>query len=140
MKSQRGFSAVMVLMIMVLLGGMLAFAVTLTTGMHSSVAQEIAQSRAQQAANAGLEWARFRIRIGLLPNCAAATNMTMPFASPTPVTVRCTQSGSYTEGAATVLTYQLIATACSPAAAGACPNAAGGPDYVERQVSGNAER
>ena len=43
MKSQRGFSAVMVLMIMVLLGGMLAFAVTLTTGMHSSVAQEIAQ-------------------------------------------------------------------------------------------------
>ena len=140
MKAQRGFSAALVLIIMVLLGGMLTFALTLTSGMHSSMAQEIAQARAQQAANAGLEWARFRIRIGALPNCAAATNMAMPFAAAMPVTVLCTQSGSYTEGAATVLTYRLSATACSPAAAGACPNPAGGSDYVQRQVSGNAER
>jgi MSHA biogenesis protein MshP len=140
MKSARGFSAVLVLGIMVLLGGMLAFAVTLTSGMSSSAAQEFAQARAQQAANAGLEWARFRIRIGALPNCAALTNMTMPFAVGVPVSVRCVQSGSYIEGAATVLTYQLSATACSPAAAGTCPNPAGGSDYVQSQVGGIAER
>jgi MSHA biogenesis protein MshP len=140
MKSARGFSAVLVLTIMVLLGGMLTFAVTLTSGMHGSMARELAQARAQQAANAGLEWARFRIRIPPLPLCAPLTNMAMPFAVGVPVTVRCVQSGSYTEGAATVLTYQLSATACSPAAAGTCPNAAGGSDYVESQVSGNAER
>lgn len=140
MKAQRGFSAVLVLTIMVLLGGMLTFAVTLTSGMHSSTAQEISQVRALQAANAGLEWARFRIRNGALPLCAAATNMTMPLAGAMQVTVLCTQSGSYTEGAATVLTYRLSATACSPPAAGVCPNPAGGSDYVQRQVSGNAER
>jgi MSHA biogenesis protein MshP len=141
-RHQRGFSAALVLVVLVLLGGMLAYGVSLTSGMHSGIAQEIAQARALQAANAGLEWGRYRIRIGAAPSCTATSPLTMPFsAGAMPVTVRCTLTGTHTEGAATVRTYSLSANACMPAGAGGvCPNAAGGTDYVERQVAGNAER
>lgn len=144
---QRGFSAGLVLAALVLLGGMLTYAVTLTSGMQSGIAQEIVQARALQTASAALEWQRHRIRFGVVPAClppptATVTNMTIPFsAGAMPVTVSCTLTGTHTEGPATVRTYSLTANACLPAAAGgACPNPAGGAEYVERQVSGNAER
>lgn len=138
---QRGFSVVLVLAIIVLMGGLLAYAASLASAMHSSQAQEIGAARALQAARAGLEWGRYRIRIGALPNCAAATNLALPLSSGNmPVTVRCTATGAFTEAGTPVTTYQLTSTACMPAAAGSCPNAAGGGDYVERQVSGIAER
>ena len=139
---QRGFSAALVLTMMVLLGGMLGYAVSLTSGMHSGIAQEIAQARARQAANAGLEWARYNARFAPAPNdCAAASVMTIPFsAGPMPVTVLCTRL-NHSEAGVPRFTYALSATACSPAGpAGACPNPAGGGDYVQRQVTGNAER
>lgn len=142
---QQGFSAGLVLAALVMLGGMLTYAVTLTSGVQSGIAQEIVQARALQTASAGLEWQRQRIRFGAAPACLAATsvtNMTIPFsAGAMPVTVRCTLTGTHTEAAATVRTYSLTANACLPAAAGGvCPNPAGGTEYVERQVSGNAER
>jgi MSHA biogenesis protein MshP len=132
---------VLVLAIIVLMGSVLAYAATLTTAMHSSQAQEIAATRALQAARAGLEWGRYRIRIGALPNCAAATNLALPLSSGNmPVTVRCISTGAFTEAGTPVTTYQLTATACMPAAAGTCPNAAPTGDYVERQVTGISER
>jgi len=140
-RGQQGFSVVLVLAIVVMMGGVLAYAATLTSTMHSSQAQEIAAARALQAARAGLEWGRYRIRIGALPNCAAATNLAMPLSSGNmPVTVRCTATVHLPEAGTPVTTYQLSATACLPAAAGSCPNAAGAGDYVERQVTGMAER
>ena len=140
--AQRGFSVMLMLGIIVLMGGMLAYAVSFTSGMNHSVAQEAGVLRVTQAANAGLEWARYRVRFSAGGPCwAAATNLTIPLSSgAVPVTVRCRASTPYTEGAATVTTYQLSATACSPAAGGACPNLAGAVNYVERTVTGIAER
>jgi MSHA biogenesis protein MshP len=140
--AQRGFSVMLMLGIIVLMGGMLAYAVSFTSGMNHSVAQEAGGLRVTQAANAGLEWARYRVRIPAVPSCVAITNLTIPLSSGAgPVTVRCTATGPYPEGVGpTVTTYQLSATACSPAAAGTCPNAAGAPNYVERTVTGLAER
>jgi MSHA biogenesis protein MshP len=138
-RRQRGFSAALVLVVLVLLGGMLAYGVTLTSGMHSSIAQEIAQERARQAADAGLEWARYNAHFTGLPNdCVAVSALTMPFSSgPMPVTVRCTFDGVHSG----LRTYSLSANACLPAGPGGiCPNAAGGADYVERKTVGNAER
>ena len=143
---QRGFSAALVLTALVLLGGMLTYAVTVTSGMYSGIAQEIAQARALQAANAALEWQRYRIAFGVAPAClptTSVTNMTIPFASGAmPVTVLCTLTGAHNDpGPIPVRTYSLTATACLPAGpAGMCPNAAGGSEYVQRQVAGNAER
>jgi MSHA biogenesis protein MshP len=140
-RDQRGFSVVLMLALIVLVGGMLAYTVSLGSTMHASMAQEIAAARASRAAQAGLEWGRFRIRMGAAPNCAATTHLNLPLASGAmPVTVRCTLTGTHTEGAATVRTYRLSATACRPAAAGSCPNAAGSGDYVEQVASGSAER
>jgi MSHA biogenesis protein MshP len=144
-RRQRGFSAALVLTVMVLLGGMLTYAVTLTSGVHSGSAQELMQARALQAARAGLEWGRYRIRVGAA-SCAALTNISIPLSSSTPpltmpVTVRCTLTGTHTEVTTVVNTYQLSANACSPAGPGGlCPNPAGSTDYVEQQVEGRVDR
>ena len=138
--AQRGFSVMLMLGIIVLMGGMLAYAVSFTSGMNHSVAQEAGVLRVTQAANAGLEWARYRVRIPAVPSCLAATNLTIPLSSgAVPVTVRCTAAPN-NEGGVPVTIYQLRATACSPAAAGTCPNVAGATNYVERSVTGIAER
>lgn len=138
---QRGFSAILMIGLIVLVAGMLGYAVTVTSGMHDSSAREIASTRAMQAAQAGLEWGQFRVRPGIAPTCTAGSNITLPLSSGAiAVTVNCTASGPYTEGAASVTRYSFTATACNPAAAGACPNPTGGADYVEAQVVGMAER
>jgi MSHA biogenesis protein MshP len=140
--AQRGFSVMLMLGIIVLMGGMLAYAVSFTSGMNHSVAQEAGVLRVTQAANAGLEWARYRVRVSAGGPCwAASTNLTIPLSSgAVPVTVLCMRA-QYPEGTANRTIYQLSATACSPAAAGgACPNLAGAANYVQRTVTGIAER
>ena len=140
-RRQQGVSVVLMLALIVLLGGMLVFTVSVSSSMHAGAAREIGAARAAQAAAAGLEGGRFRVRMGAAANCAAATNLTLPLASGAhPVTVRCTLTGTHAEGAATVRTYQLTATACRPAAAGACPNAVVSSDYVEALATGSSER
>ncbi len=148
--SQRGVSAGLVLTVMAVLGGMLAYAVTSTSGMHNSVAQEIMQARAQQAANAGLQWARYKLRFNAATYCPSpsgtVTVVWLPLsggaiALTMPVTVRCTPTGTHTEASTPVNTYQLSANACSPAGGGGtCPNLAGGTHYVEWQMNARAER
>jgi MSHA biogenesis protein MshP len=138
-RRERGFSVVLMLALIVLVGGMLAYTVSLGTTMHASTAQEIGSARAAQAAQAGLEWGKLRVRQAAA-NCVAVTNLTMPLASGAmPVTVRCT-STAHNEGGTAVSTYQFVVTACRPAAGGACPNAAGSSDYVERVATGSTER
>lgn len=140
-RHQRGFSAILMIGLIVLVAGMLSYAVTVTSATGDSTAREIAAARVAQAAQSGLEWGQFRVRPGAAPVCAANSNITIPLSSGNiAVTVRCTANGPYTEAAATVMRYQFTATACRPAAAGACPNAAGSGDYVEAQVVGMAER
>lgn len=140
-RQQRGFSAILMIALIVLVAGMLSYAVTVTSAAHDSTARELASARVMRAAQSGLEWGQFRVRPGVAPLCAASSNITVPYSSGAlAVTVTCTANGPYTEGAATVSRYQFTATACTPAAGGACPNAAGGSDYAEAQVSGASER
>lgn len=139
-RRQRGFSVVLMLAVIVLMGGMVAYSVTLASTTGSGVAQDVGVARAAQAAQAGLEWGRYRVQTGVLPSCVAITTLNIPLTSgPMPVTVRCLLTGTHLEGGQPVNTYQLSATACAPAPAG-CPNGAGAPNYVERTVSGIAQR
>ncbi len=140
-RRQRGFSAILMIALIVLVAGMLSYAVTVTSAAHDGTARELASARVTRAAQSGLEWGQFRVRPGVAPLCAANSNITVPYSSGAiAVTVTCTANGPYTEGAATVSRYQFTATACSPAVGGACPNAAGGSDYAEAQVSATSER
>jgi MSHA biogenesis protein MshP len=136
-RSQGGFSGVLVLAALVLMGGMSAYGVSLVTSVHSSFAQELSVARATQAAEAGMEWARFRLTRNPVPVCSALQTLNLPATLANyRVTVRCTATGVHTEGAVTVRTYRVTATACN---APACPGALSG-DYVERQVQGWVQR
>ena len=122
---------------LVLLGSLSAYGVSLVTSVHTSFAQELSVARAAQAADAGLEWARYQITRPATPLCPALQTLSLPSTlSNYRVSVRCTATGTHTEGAVTVRTYRITATACN---AGACPGAVNA-DYVERQVQGWAQR
>jgi MSHA biogenesis protein MshP len=121
----------------VLLGGLTTYAVGLVTSAHSGYARELAASRADQAAQAGLDWGQYRVRALPAPTCTAVQSITtLPGAlQPYTVTVRCVATGPYTEGAATPRAYRLTATACNRPLAGACPNTVASADYVERTLT-----
>ena len=142
-RRQQGFSAMLVLAIVVTMGSLIAYAVTLTSSLQAGLAQEISSARALQAAKTGVEWARYRI-LQNAANCAAFTDFTIPLNSGAhPVTVTCTvtsPAGGYVDGGPAITTYQLTSTACNPAPSGRCPDATTLSNYVQRQVTGIAER
>ncbi len=136
-RSQAGVSGMLVMAALVLMSGMAAFGVSLLSSVHSRFAQELSVARAGQAAEAGLEWARYRLTQSAVPLCPAAQTLVLPATLVGyRVTVRCTATGNHAEGAATVRTWRITATGCNAAA---CPGAASS-DYVERQVQGWVQR
>lgn len=136
-RSQRGLSALLIIAVLVLLGGLTTYAVGLVTSVHSGYAREMLFARADQAAQAGLDWGQFRVRALPAATCTAAQSITtLPGTLQAyTVTVRCVATGPYAEGAASRRSYRISATACNQPLAGACPNTVAGADYVERTVS-----
>jgi hypothetical protein len=141
-QAQRGLSSGTLLVVMVLAGSLLAYAVSLSTSAHTGVAQEIATARVLRAAQAGLAWGRFGITRTTSPSCSASTTLTVPWSSgAVAVTVRCTEAlPAFDEDGTPVRVFALTATACHPAPSGACPDGSAATDYVQRQVSGLAQR
>lgn len=132
---QRGMSSVLLIVIIVMLAGMTSFALRFVAGMQGDVAAQVQVQRAQRAAEAALEWQRYRLRA--TANCVAATNLQVPFATGNVQTsINClrTPAVAHADGG-TVYTYAITVTACSPAAAGACPNPARPANYVERRLT-----
>lgn len=138
MKRQGGFSIVTAIFLIVVLAALGAFAVSMFRVQQMAAAFDELGVRGYQAAQAGIEWGAW----GALQGggaCAAATSLALPGSlSPFIVTVACA-STVHTEAGAPVTIFQLTATACNQPAAGACPNPAPGPDYVERQVQAAVE-
>ena len=141
-RRQRGVSGVLILAVLMVLGAVMTYSIGLVTSVHSGFARELSAARATQAAEAGLDWGRFRISNGGAPLCAAALTLTtLPGTlQPYAVTVRCSLAGTYTESGATVRRYSLSAAACNRLAAGTCPNPVANDDYVERRLTTLAER
>ncbi len=135
-RRSRGASSMLVIAVLVLLGGLTVYVVGLVSSVNNGYAMEVNLMRANQAAEAGLEWGRYRLLINNAP-CAATQNVLMPGSlSPYTVTLRCTQGG--TDSPPNFIQYRLTATACNlPQGGGTCPNTSinPGPDYVERQVT-----
>lgn len=132
----------MVIAILVLLGGLAAHAAGLLASVGAGQGREIAYARATLAAEAGLDWGRFRIRAGPAALCAATQTLNnLPATlAPYAVTVRCTARGPFTDGSATLRVYQIVATGCNRPAAGACPALATGADGVQRTLQVLVER
>lgn len=134
LRRQAGFSLVTGIFLLVILAALGAILVTVSGLFQVGSALDLQGARAYQAARAGIEWGAFQsLRNGA---CPAPTNLTFAGTglADFTTTVVCTEN-SYTEQSATVIVDQVSATACNQPAAGACPNAAPGSNYVERQIS-----
>ncbi|MDP1901106.1 MAG: agglutinin biogenesis protein MshP [Rubrivivax sp.] len=141
-RRQRGFSGVMVIAVLVLLGGLSAYAVGLVTSALGGYASEISFARATRAAQAGLDWGRWRVTAAVAPLCTPTQTLAnLPGTlQPYAVTVRCSASGPYTEGAGTLRVYRIDAVACNLPAGGPCPSAANSADYVQASMTAQVER
>jgi MSHA biogenesis protein MshP len=119
---EGGFAIVTAIFLLVILGGLAAFIVTVST----ASAIDLQGARAYQAARAGIEWGAYQA-LAPAPSCAGATTLPALGGSLAgfTTTVTCSQS-VHTEGAATVTTYQVTSTATF--------GAAGSADFMERQL------
>ncbi len=137
---QKGFSSILLIAIIVLLAGMTTFALRFVTSSQGGAAMRYQAQRVQRAADAAIEWQRYRLRNSGLAGCQASTSFNMPFSTGNvPVTVTCqrTPVAMHTETAppANYYAYTLSATACYPSAGGTCPNPAVPAGYVAKQVT-----
>jgi MSHA biogenesis protein MshP len=134
--TQRGFSLISAIFLLVVLAGMGAAMVTFSTNQHQSITLDVLGSRAYQAARVGVEWSTTQ---SSSPTTAAgtlwagcATGQTFAAGSlpgtlsPFAVTVTCVSNGPISDDASTVHVYTVTSTANT--------GALGSANYVERQV------
>lgn len=135
---KRGFGAITMIVVLVLLAALSAAVVRMTQQAQTTTAQDVLGLRAQAAAQAGIEWAIATAVEG--SNCADA-NRTLDLSSWSGmrVTVSCSAS-TFSEGlddagaANPINIYQIEAVACS--IGNTCPATTAAvltsPGYVER--------
>lgn len=135
---QRGFGAVAAIVVLVVLAAIAAAVVRLSTTEQSMQAQDLLAARAQQAANAGIEWGLYQALKGSWTTCSGASHtVDLSGELGMRVTVTCS-STSYVEGADSSgaaqsgRVYLIDATACN--APTSCPDASRAvtATYVER--------
>jgi MSHA biogenesis protein MshP len=121
---QRGFSLVSAVFLLVVLAGLGAYAVRLSTLQQQTVTAGLRAAQAFQAARTGVAWGAYRaLNAGV---CASGTlNLTEGAASGFRVAVQCTQS-VHTEGTSTVRVFVFDVRAEA--------GAYSGPDYVSRRL------
>ncbi|MCX7627451.1 MAG: hypothetical protein N2Z69_03455 [Methylophilaceae bacterium] len=124
---QQGFSLVMAVFLIVVLGGIAVFLGRVVTMQSQESALDEEGMLTYQAARAGVEWGAYQA----LQAASCAPSTTLTFAGGTvlakyKVTVTCTASTTH-EGTTPVNLYQIVATANNG-------NAPTGHYYVERQL------
>jgi MSHA biogenesis protein MshP len=129
---QRGFSLIMAIFLIVVLGGIAMFIGRVSTMQHQSSALDEEGAMAYQAARAGIEWGVYQAVVN--SSCSTSiTSFTLPLTvSAAPqrtvnytVAVTCSPTHK-TEGITPIDVYQITATA---------NNAATGNFAVERQLT-----
>jgi len=140
LRRARGFALVLALFLILLLGAVAAYMLTVSNVQVETGIMDEQSSHAYQAARAGLDWGAYRVlRDATCP--AGTTTIAFPTGLPAHLAgfhaeVTCTAFGTETEGAATVTTYRIVSTGCNAIPCGSAP----GPAYVERQLHLNVAR
>ncbi len=126
MKRQGGFSIIMAIFLIVVLGGIAVFIGRVSTMQTQSSALDEEGAMAYQAARAGLEWGIYRAIIiddGSGSSCTATTSFNLPVPITAlntvnyPVTVTCT-SKPENEGGIPIRVYLITSNANNAAAIG----------------------
>ena len=140
----RGFLIPSAIFLLVIMAGLAAVLVTVSSGQQLGAAQDVVGARAYQAARSGLEWDFYHSLRNA--TCPAEQNVALD-ATAFPglsLTVKCEDvSNGQAEAGVPVVLYKITATACLQpnAATPACPNTTNpGPLYVERQLEAVVER
>ena len=147
LQRNRGFAIVAAIFLLVILSALATFIVSVSTGQHIGQAMDVEGERAFQAANAGMDWARFRI--AATNACPAnsnwgATNTSFGFVGTATLgsyvaTVECrVPEPATTVGAVATTVFEVRVTACNKpqAAEPRCPGVVNTFGYVERQMIG----
>ena len=137
----RGFALPSAIFLLVILAVLAAFLVHISTRQQAGHGADVRGIRAYQAARAGIEWGLYRLLRE--SNCATASFNPGGGLGEFTVTVECQPAGLGTisdEAGTAVAVRRIVATACSEPAAGVCPNAAPGANYIERQIAVTAGR
>lgn len=151
----RGSAIVVAIFLLVVLAALGAFIASITSSQQVGQALDVQGARAYQAARYGSEWGVYQVLRGACsggdycelcrsatygaPHSRNLTGLAAPLDQFT-VTIACGSGNTtHSEGGNTVRVYQIAATACNQADAGACPNAtaavATNVGYVERRIS-----
>ncbi|TLS18644.1 MAG: MSHA biogenesis protein MshP [Betaproteobacteria bacterium] len=132
---QRGFGAIMAIMILVILSALAAAVARFSSAQQIMSTQDVLGARAWAAAQAGTEWGLFQ---ALQSNACNGPVTTMNLGEGISVSVACVSQdrneGESVPGVAQqVRVFTITATACN--GGGGCPNAGGvgSVGYVERQ-------
>lgn len=126
---QSGFLLPAAIFLLVILAGLGAYALNITSLQQATSTQDVQGARAYQMARAGVEWAAYQVLTpgtANLANCPASpSNFNLEGFS---VTVTCTRSADYFEQGSdhTIAMYDITATASF--------GSAGSLSYVERQM------
>jgi MSHA biogenesis protein MshP len=142
---QSGFGIATAIFLLLVLGSLTAYLVTLTGTREKASVLDLQGAQAYQAARAGVEWGAYQLlrdSAGAFATACDGASYAAPIRQNLSglagslgsftASVEC-GSASFTETANTFRVYQLRVTACNMPAAGACPGAVG-PTYVERQL------
>lgn len=141
---QQGFSLIMAIFLVVVLGGIAVFIGRVTSMQIQSSALDEEGAMAYHAARSGLEWGVYQAIVG--SSCDVPTSF--PLAVPTTltststvnytVTVDCTYFPLIFEGSTPVYLYQITATACNNS--NSCPATTPGSMSVERQLTATVSK
>ena len=124
----KGFLLPAAIFILVILAGLGAYALNITSLQQATSTQDVQGTRAYQAARAGIEWATYQVLAPgttALANCPNTTTLTVDNFS---VLVSCNRSVDYFEQGSdhTIAMYDLTATASF--------GIFGTSGYIERQM------
>ena len=145
MRRARGFLIIAAIFLIVVLAGLVAYLMSVSTTSQTASVADINSARAYQAARTGIEWAVYQVLRDpaggtFRSACAAGTvtrNQTYggQLAGFT-ATVACTGVASIAEGGTTVTVFTIVSNACNEPSGAACPNAATVTStYVDRELS-----
>lgn len=126
---QSGFLLPAAIFLLVILAGLGAYALNITSVQNNAAIQDVQSTRAYHAARAGVEWAAYQIiqtsPITNMPPCPATTVLSLDGFS---VSVSCAASSDYFEqgGDQTIRLYEVASTASF-----GTPNT---QSYIERRI------
>jgi MSHA biogenesis protein MshP len=136
-RTDGGFALVSAIFLLVVLAGLAAFIVQISTQQQIGASADIQGVRAYQVARAGAEWGLHNhLRNSACPaisSFALGGNL-----AGFTVSVRCQGAASNDENGTTLTFRRIVATACNQptgVAPGSCPNPTPGANYVEREVA-----